>query len=110
MSTATFYVIHAPSRIKCVHTSVGLEDIYRLIGPGCKEIEFVSLPDLFDGMHAYVDGMGIFGNLLPNATLDAYLGVKLHGTILIGRIDPDGEDIGVSPMDVHMLDKLTGRI
>jgi hypothetical protein len=110
MSTATFYVIQANSCIKCVHTSVGLEDIYRLIGPGCKEKEFFSLPTLFDGMHAYVDGTDMFGNLRPNTIFDAYIGMQLYGTIIISRLGPDGTDIGVSPMDVHMLDKLAGRI
>ena len=110
MATATFYVIQTPSCIKCVHTSVDLKHLYRLIGRGCKEIEFFSLPAFFDGMHAYVDGMGAYNNIRSNATLDPYIGSHLHGTILISRIGPDGEDIGVSPMDVHMLDKLTGRI
>jgi len=113
MDTATFYVIHpgtGPSSTRCVHTSVSLESLHGLLGPACTELEFVYLPPLFVGLHAYVDGMGAYNNLRTNSTLAPYIGGCLHGTIVISRGDRRGADIGLSPMDVHLLDKLTGRI
>jgi len=50
MQTATFYIISpdkkSPSHIRCVHTSVCLESLHTLLGPGCSDIELVSLPTI----------------------------------------------------------------
>ena len=113
METATFYVIcpdHTPSSIKCILTSVGLKEIYRLVGPTFVEIEFFSLPSCFRGLHIYVDGMGEYDNLRPNTALAKYTECRLLGNIIISRLGSDGEDVGVSPMDVHMLDKMLRAI
>lgn len=102
------YMVTPSGKTKPLHihsTRNGLVDAI-----GCTSLGYVRLnQNVFRGMRAYVDGKGDYNNLEINDMISQYH-KSYHGNILFSRVDLNGHEIGVTAMDMHLLDQLFNKM
>jgi len=106
MSNIVVYVVQPCGKVKTLHIPNTLDGIYNTIG--CNNLEYVPLDStVFKGLHAYVDGIGLYKQLPINNILQNHNHGGYFGNILFSRVDVvTGDETGVSAMDMHLLDKI----